>query len=133
MIKGMALSVRQPWASLIINGLKTIEVRSWSTDYRGRILIHASRTPDENGMQRFPMVECPLGAIIGSVELISVEKFTNELWYKSAELHLQSGGFHPELYAWHIANQNRIETPIYVRGALKLFYVELSNDPTTAA
>jgi hypothetical protein len=37
------LSVRQPFASLICAGIKTIENRSWKTDYRGTILIHASK------------------------------------------------------------------------------------------
>ena len=36
------LSVRQPYASLICYGIKTVENRTWKTDYRGRLLIHAS-------------------------------------------------------------------------------------------
>jgi hypothetical protein len=35
------LSVRQPWASLIVNGFKDVENRTWPTRYRGRILVHA--------------------------------------------------------------------------------------------
>jgi hypothetical protein len=42
-----ALTLKQPWATLLANGLKTIEVRRWPTARRGRILIHASRIPDE--------------------------------------------------------------------------------------
>ena len=38
------LSVRQPWASLIVSGFKSVENRSWKTDYRGTIAIHASGT-----------------------------------------------------------------------------------------
>lgn len=41
----MTLSVRQPWASLIAWGDKTIEHRSWETPYRGPLLIHASGRP----------------------------------------------------------------------------------------
>lgn len=37
-----ALSVRQPWAWLIVNGFKDIENRSWATRVRGRVLIHAA-------------------------------------------------------------------------------------------
>jgi len=36
------LSVRQPWATLICSGIKTVENRTWKTDYRGKLLIHAS-------------------------------------------------------------------------------------------
>ena len=39
------LSIRQPFASLICRGIKTIENRSWDTAYRGKLLIHASGKP----------------------------------------------------------------------------------------
>lgn len=37
------ISVRQPYATLICSGVKPIENRSWNTDFRGRVLIHASK------------------------------------------------------------------------------------------
>ena len=40
-----ALSVQQPWASLIADGYKTIEVRSWATKHRGPLLICTSARP----------------------------------------------------------------------------------------
>jgi len=55
------LSVRQPYAGLIVSGQKRIENRSWSTHYRGRFLIHPSGRGTGPG---------PRGAIIGSVELV---------------------------------------------------------------
>ncbi len=42
-----ALSLKQPWAALLVHGLKTIEVRRWRTSHRGPVLIHAARVPDE--------------------------------------------------------------------------------------
>jgi hypothetical protein len=42
-----ALSLKQPWAALVVTGRKTIEVRRWATAVRGRVLIHAARTPDD--------------------------------------------------------------------------------------
>ena len=41
-----ALSLKQPWAALLVHGHKTIEVRRWPTARRGRILIHAARVSD---------------------------------------------------------------------------------------
>lgn len=41
-----ALTIRQPWASLIAHGVKTIETRSWSTEYRGPLAIHAGHRWD---------------------------------------------------------------------------------------
>lgn len=39
-----ALSIRQPWAWLIVNGHKDIENRDWPTNFRGRLLVHAGLT-----------------------------------------------------------------------------------------
>lgn len=41
-----AITIRQPWASLIAAGVKTIETRSWSTKYRGPLAIHAGKHND---------------------------------------------------------------------------------------
>ena len=41
-----ALSLRQPWAALLAAGVKTVEVRTWPTGRRGKVLIHAGRVPD---------------------------------------------------------------------------------------
>lgn len=43
-----ALSIRQPWAWLIVNGYKNIENRDWGTSFRGRFLVHASQTMTED-------------------------------------------------------------------------------------
>ena len=75
------LSIRQPHAYLIIEGIKTIENRTWETDYRGRLLIHASKTYDWKGHQHYmdkgiismghlnDALNSPRGGIIGSVNL----------------------------------------------------------------
>ena len=42
-----ALSVKQPWAALLVAGVKTVEVRTWPTARRGRVLIHAGKIPDD--------------------------------------------------------------------------------------
>jgi hypothetical protein len=75
MVRMVALSIKQPWATLIVHGLKTIEVRRWSTPRRGRILIHAARIPDERP-EAWANVPAELlslakqgGGIIGEAEL----------------------------------------------------------------
>jgi len=71
-----ALSIKQPWATLVVHGLKTIEVRRWPTPRRGRILIHAARIPDERskGWDALPKQlkdEAKLiGGFIGAVDLV---------------------------------------------------------------
>ncbi|MCT4602469.1 MAG: ASCH domain-containing protein [Marinifilum sp.] len=46
-----ALSIRQPWAWAIVHGYKPVENRSWKTNFRGRIYIHASKTFDKEGYE----------------------------------------------------------------------------------
>lgn len=78
-----ALSIRQPWAWLIVNGHKTIENRTWKTTHRGPVLIHASKTPDLTAdemaaYRRAAWEECgvvipadlPLGGIVGMADLV---------------------------------------------------------------
>ena len=79
------LSVRQPWAYLIVAGYKDIENRTWYTGHRGSLLIHASKGVDpENFMPKqrayiesagivIPdSIDLPRGAIVGSVNLTNV-------------------------------------------------------------
>ena len=76
-----ALSIKQPWAALVVRGLKTIEVRRWPTARRGRILIHAAGVPDNRveaqkhvtpELQEIAQMQ---GGIIGSVELTDCVKY----------------------------------------------------------
>lgn len=92
------LSVKQPWASLLVYGVKDIENRTWSTKYRGKLLIHSSKTAlddlsvltdaqrnecikagiiDEDGNE---LIEFPKSAIIGSVELYDCVKEDASIW-----------------------------------------------------
>jgi hypothetical protein len=77
------LSVRQPWAYLIVAGYKDIENRTWYTGHRGPLLIHASKGVDpENFMPKQRQYiesagivipeDLPRGAIVGSVNLVDV-------------------------------------------------------------
>lgn len=89
-----ALSIRQPWAWLIVHGGKDIENRSWHTKYRGRFLVHAAKgmTREEyttayqyalergiTDMPRFADLE--RGGIIGSVELVDSLDRSDSPWY----------------------------------------------------
>ena len=58
-----ALTVRQPWASLIISGAKRVENRSWPTRHRGPLAIHAGKHNDGGG------AHLPRGALLGWVNV----------------------------------------------------------------
>lgn len=89
----IALSVRQPWAWLIVNGIKTVENRTWATKYRGPLLIHASKTfaltqIDLSELRRDFHTEfgiiipepLPTGGVVGVVDLVDcVTECTDEI------------------------------------------------------
>ncbi len=83
------LSLKQPWAELILQGKKKIELRKWNTKFRGEFLIHASKIPDAKGMHGFGFRDLPCGFIIGSAKLVDVKKYRNsEEFKKDRDLHL---------------------------------------------
>lgn len=83
------LSVRQPWATLIVRGLKPIENRSWYTKYRGRLYIHASKKLSRADFQYVQMQHgieldhraVPVGGIIGYADLVSVCNHSDSAWF----------------------------------------------------
>lgn len=49
------ITIKQPFASLIANGIKEYEFRTWKTKYRGKLLIQASKGVDKKAMKKFEM------------------------------------------------------------------------------
>jgi hypothetical protein len=118
----LALSVKQPWAELIVLGRKTIEVRSWLTDYRGPLLIHTGKNPAAEVIPLFPDVDATfLGGFIGIVDLVGVEPFTQTSWSRLRSEHLVPGGMPKEVFGWRFAHARRLPTPIPGKGRLGLF------------
>jgi hypothetical protein len=73
------LSLRQPYADLVVTGRKTIETRKWNTNFRGKFLVHASKTIDKEGVALLN-IDCSIpikGAVIGRAFLYDVKKYTN--------------------------------------------------------
>lgn len=96
-----ALSLRQPWAALVVHGLKTIEIRSWSTELRGRILIHAARIPDPRDHAwrllpaRFQETATLRGGILGEALLHDC------IAYREPEAFAMDRAFHLNDLAWY--------------------------------
>ena len=86
-----ALSIRQPWAWLIANGHKDIENRSWKTDRRGRIAVHASKSFDKDGYawvkRNFPDIDIPelngfrFGGVVGTVVICDCVTEFDSPWF----------------------------------------------------
>jgi hypothetical protein len=116
-----ALSIIMPWPWLIMNYGKDVENRSWSTQYRGRLLIHASKKPDDNLIQtmshyRVTRTEDELkkmlgwcGHIFGSVELVDCVQNFKSHWAEKGMWH------------WVLRDPMTLENPVPARGALGLW------------
>jgi len=108
------LAIKQPWASLIVHGLKDVENRTWSTRYRGPLLIHASQRRDDVTMdeieRRFGVRlddELPLGGIVGVTEIVDCVRPHPSRWY------------FPGCFAFVLANSRPLPFVAW-RGALML-------------
>lgn len=75
-----SLSIRHPWAELIISGKKSIEIRTWNTKLRGTFFVHASKHINKNLLERFNLKKENLnfGGVIGLVDLVNVIHYETE-------------------------------------------------------
>ena len=76
----IALSIRQPWAHHILHDGKDIENRTWSTNYRGPILIHAGRAVSANDKPDVTP-SMPRGGIVGVAEIVDCVQDSDSEWF----------------------------------------------------
>jgi len=141
------LTVKQPWASLIVHGIKDIENRTWKTNFRGRALIHAGakktsgliahylnkeqllRFREKIGWSGLDFLE-PTGAIIGSVEIVDCVINHPSIWAEHTakrETRKNKAGviFIDEIdvpvYNWVLANPSIFPEPIPAKGKLSFW------------
>jgi hypothetical protein len=116
-----AISVRQPWAELLLSGRKTIEVRSWATDYRGRFWLHAGLKTDMALARSFGLNRLFRGGFVGSLDLVALLPLTPDRWRGWQHHHLDSSPFKAGMFAWLVNAPLRLLTPIPAKGQLGLF------------
>jgi len=125
-----ALSLTQPWATLVVTGAKRFETRSWGTNYRGPLLIHAAKTfpkyaqlfARELMSDRWPW-QLPRGAIIGRVVLKNIHR-TEDIAPTLTPLERLYGDYTPGRWAWELAEAELFEDPIPYKGFSWLFEVD---------
>ena len=132
------LSIRQPWASLIIKGFKDVENRSWRTFVRGEIALHASSLKSEDDWDdaiitvaviraiTFSEAEkwlietigefdkLPRGAILGTVEITDCKRERMSPWHFD------------ENWGFYLQNPKEIKKPIPAKGKLGFWDFDLS-------
>ena len=122
------LTIKNPWATLIIEGHKQYEFRSWKTNYRGKILIHTSKKEDKEDIKRFESLNLKYinSAIIGEATLtdcILVDKEFDENLRKENPL-VYGNEHYNKTYAWKLENIKKYDKPIFASGHLGLWNYE---------
>ena len=117
------LSVCQPFAELIVQGKKTIELRKWNTKFRGEFLVHAPQKIRLEDCKRLKIKpEMTVSAIIGKVELIDVREYENTAQIKiDSKKHLASNDESGNKYGFILQNPKQLRIPIPCTGQLNFF------------
>jgi hypothetical protein len=122
------LSLKQPYAELLVSGKKTIELRNWNTSFRGKFLVHASKNIDKKRLDFLGIDynRLTLGAIIGSAVLYDVKQYRHKI-----ELELDKNKHLADIeefgfckYGFMIKNTRRFRRSIPYPGMLKFFEVD---------
>ena len=135
-----ALTLHQPWASLVALGVKTIETRSWKTDYRGPLAIHAGLAWPKANRQfaagdyvkdaldlyhidaADPMLAWPRGVVLGTVDLLDVVSTDWDYLYEWLRtrpvVELALGDFTVGRFMWvtEPTRRRRLARPVYAMG-----------------
>lgn len=120
------LSVRQPWASYLVSGLKNIELRTWSSQYLGWLWIHTGKKPDTVAMEMLKLQsdDFQCGGLVG---LAKIEDYhiidTEKKWRSLQSEHLSPGSFSKPCYGWQISEVLSLPEIIECPGELGLFYL----------
>lgn len=119
------LTVKQPWATLIAEGYKLYEFRTWNTKYRGDILIHAGISIDKKAMEKFTYLnlDYPISKIVAKVTITDSIKLNEQI---AKEILTQTNTFdhnnyHRDDYAWCLSNVEKINDDKIVKGHLSIW------------
>ena len=121
------LSICQPFANLIIQNKKTIELRKWNTNFRGIFLVHAPIKIRKEDCKRLKInKKFTTGAIIGKVELYDVKNYESlEEIKKDKKKHYSSNNFQKKIHGFVLKNAKPLRIPIPCKGQLGFFDINL--------
>lgn len=121
------ITLKQPWATLIAEGYKKYEFRSWDTKYRGEILIHAGKGVDRAYLKKYEHLNLtyPTARIVAKVSIVDTIKLTQPINDQiSKENELIYGNKDRTGYAWKIDNVVKINSNKEITGKLSLWNIE---------
>ena len=124
------ITIKQPFATLIAEGIKEYEFRTWETKYRGEVLIHAGKSIDKEAIKKYAMynLDYPKGCIIAKANLtecIKVDDNMKEILKKKNPYLYSStiANTEKQRYAFKLENVIKIN-PIPLKGQLGLWNYE---------
>lgn len=114
------ITLKQPWATLVAEGLKKYEFRSWKLNYRGEILIHAGKGVDLDAMKKFECLnlEYPKSRVLAKVNILDCIELNEELnktIIKENEL-VYSHKYDRNGYAWKLEVIDKINDDKEISG-----------------
>ena len=131
-----AITLTQPWATLVAIGAKRYETRSWSTEHRGELAIHAAKgiTKESLNVMQIPafrkalaaaelhyLGDLPRGAVIATCTLVDVTPTADLVLDVVSPQEREFGDFTPGRYAWTLEDVKALAEPVPARGALSLW------------
>lgn len=134
-----AITIKQPWATLIAIGEKKFETRSWQTHYRGQIAIHAGKSIDKEAFNKFSHIlnkygitkieDLPVGSIVAKAEIVECHRVFSDYGNKAImETGIKIdgdeylfGNYEEKRYGWELNNVVELDEPIEVKGKLSLW------------
>ena len=132
-----AITLWQPWATLVALGLKMYETRSWHTNHRGLLAIHAAGRglfrPGYMDAANTAIVapglkieDLPFGSIVAVVDLSRCVRISQMMIHEIKEGERLVGDWTPGRYAWKLDNVRQLSEPVVCNGARKLWNVPTS-------
>ena len=131
-----ALSLWQPWASLIAADVKRFETRHWDTRYRGPIEIHAAKRLEAVGISDELRAICerrfgadwsdtlPRGAVVAIAELVGVWPTPRAMRCNLIDdAEFACGNYKPGRFAWELNHVRAFDPPVPYRGRQGLFNI----------
>ena len=123
-----ALSLKQPWAELVVSGKKTVELRNWNTQFRGEFLVHASKNANKDAMTCLGFCELPLGCIVGKATLVDVKRYKNmDEFNADSNKHFATPGWYDEKAKGFVLRDARRLEPKPLKGQLNFFETKISS------
>lgn len=129
-----ALTLWQPWATLVALGHKTLETRSWSTEYRGPLAIHAGKATSQLYLHReYPYTQYladyrqrfPLGCVVAICNLVDVWEMPNSgewvLHRVLSSTDMELGNSSHGRYGWRLEDIIAVDPPVEARGRQQLW------------